>query len=356
MEPAPSRTTEVTVRGTLIVVGIVAPTLLIAWIAYRIADVLLLIFGAILLAVLLERVAAIVGRWTGWSRGACLGLTILTLVSMIVGMGWFLGSEIVAQFDELAQSLDESVRSVERLLRETVWGRWLVSQANVNASLEEAVSSRSGWLRGIGSIFSSTIGFFGGLIVFAFLALYLSISPEVYRRGMVRLFPINARPRADQIMKELGEVLSSWLGGRFLTMSIVGVLTAIGLWFLNIPLVAPLSVIAFALSFVPYIGPIASAVPAVLIATTASGGLQSAAHVAVLYLLIQLLESYLIQPLVQRRAVGVPPAMLLAFQVVAGVLLGIPGVILATPLLVAGQLLVKRVYLEDVLGEQKVGE
>jgi predicted PurR-regulated permease PerM len=147
----------------------------------------------------------------------------------------------------------------------------------------------------------------------------------------------------------LGRVLRWWLVGRFVSMAIVGAVTATGLWLIGIPSPLALGLIAALLEFVPYIGPIFAAAPALLVALVL--GPTELAYVALLYGVVQVLESYFINPLVQERAVSILPAALITAQVIMGVLAGPTGVVLATPLAVSTIVLIQMLYIEDVLGD-----
>jgi predicted PurR-regulated permease PerM len=133
-------------------------------------------------------------------------------------------------------------------------------------------------------------------------------------------------------------------------MAVVGVATTAGLWLLGVPFALALGVVAFVLDFVPYIGPILSAVPAILVAMTL--GPMEALYVGLLYFGVQSLESYLLTPLVQQRAVQLPPALTILSQVLLGLLLGGFGLALATPLTAVGVVLVRELYVEDVLEDR----
>ncbi len=154
-------------------------------------------------------------------------------------------------------------------------------------------------------------------------------------------------------MDTVGYTLYWWFLGRLINMAIIGVLTAIGLWALGIPLVLPLSIIAFVLDFIPFFGPVLSAIPAILIAFP-NGGASSALYVVILYVAIQSCESYLIQPLIQSRAVELPPVLTIVGQLFAGTILGAVGVAFATPLTVASMVLVKMLYVEEMLDDHSI--
>jgi predicted PurR-regulated permease PerM len=150
-------------------------------------------------------------------------------------------------------------------------------------------------------------------------------------------------------MYVVGRALRWWFVGRLTSMAILGTLTALGLWFLGMKAALLLGVLAGLLSFVPYLGPILSAIPALLIATLDPS--VSLVSVALLYAGIQFFESYLITPLVQERAVSIPPVVLISAQAIMGVLSGIIGILLATPLAVTTIVLVQTLYVEERLGD-----
>lgn len=336
------------VGRVLIVLGLASVFVIAGALLYSAPDVFLLVFAAILFAVLLDTAADFLGRGLSIPRWLALLAVCLLFIALIVGGGWLLGTQFADQFNQLAQTLQSSWARVQSHLREYQWGRQMLE----GTFLGDLVSNPSAFLSRITGLVSTALSGLTSLIIILILGVYLAASPAMYRNGVISLFPIKARPRAGQVLDAAGDTLRWWLLGRLVTMTVVGLLTAVGLWLLNIPLVLPLAIIAFLFAFVPYLGPILSAVPAILVGMTASGGAINGLYVALLYIGIQSLESYLIQPLVERRAVSMPPALLLTSQVLLGVLLGTMGIILASPLAAVGLLLVKKAYVEDTLGDR----
>jgi predicted PurR-regulated permease PerM len=155
-----------------------------------------------------------------------------------------------------------------------------------------------------------------------------------------------------EVLDAIGHVLQRWLVGQLVLMAIVGTITWIGLALLGVPFALPLALFAGLSEFVPYVGPIVAAIPAVLVGF--AEGPHLALWVAGLYIAVQSIESYVLTPLIQQRAVYLPPALLLFSQVVLGVTAGPLGVIVATPLAAAGLVAVNKLYVEDVLGDKSV--
>ncbi len=161
--------------------------------------------------------------------------------------------------------------------------------------------------------------------------------------------PLEKRARAREVFIAIGRALRWWIVGRAFSMIAVGVLTMMGLFIIGLPLAPALSIIAGLLTFVPYIGPLFSAIPAILVALVE--GPLVIVYVIIVYIIVQQLENHLITPLVQKRAVSIPPVVLLTAQLLIGILFGLFGVLLATPLAIVSIILVQMLYIEDVLGE-----
>ena len=157
------------------------------------------------------------------------------------------------------------------------------------------------------------------------------------------------RTRMAAILDELHDSLRGWLMGTLVLMIIVGTMTTVGLWTLGIPQPLALGIIAFFLEFVPYVGPILAAIPAILIA--AGVGSREVLFVVLLYWAIQSIEGYVLSPLIYQRSIEIPPMLTIGAQVVLGTLLGVVGVIFATPLTACAMVLVQRLYIEDALGD-----
>ncbi len=189
-------------------------------------------------------------------------------------------------------------------------------------------------------------------MVVCFVGLYLALDTGLNKRGFVRLFPPGYRARATQILDELGRVLGWWLIGRGISMAATGILTGLGLWLLGIPLALTLALLAAVLTFVPYVGAIVSAIPALLLGLVHSPTM--VLYVAILYVVVQLVEGYLLTPLIQQETVALPPALTIASLVLFGALFGPLGLMLGTPLAAVGLVLVRMAYVEDVLEQGDV--
>ena len=338
--PLDSRGDGAFVRRVLIVAAVVVLALL----AWLLVDVLLLVFGAVLVAVLLRALAAPIARRTPLSDGWALAAATLGLVAVLALASWLFGAEVRAQIAELGGRLPEAWRGFEERLGATDLGDRLVSRAQDAAP--DAGSVVSG-LAGVVSAFASGLT---DLLLIVFGGLYLAAQPGLYRQGVLLLLPAGStRERLARALEASAEALRRWLLGQLVAMVFLFVLTGLGLWALGVPAALALALLAGLAQFVPLLGPIVAAVPALLIAL--SEGWQLALWTLLLYVAIQQIESNLLTPLVQRQTVSLPPALTLFAVVGFGLLFGPLGVLFATPLAVVAFVAVKQLWVRDALGE-----
>ena len=333
----------------LIAVGIVVAWAAVVYLIWRISQMLLVVFAAILVAVLLDGLARLVSDYTRLPQTLCLGLVVVVIVAGLLLAIVLAGPAVTDQISQLSERIPEAASRLKEMLAQSPWGRMLLERAPRPETLVPSATDILGQLSGV-------FGVLTNLVVIVLIGLYLAISPSTYVSGLVRLLPKPARARGNEVLGYLGHSLRWWLVGRFSAMAAVGVLTTIGLEFIHMPLALGLGIIAGVLSFVPYIGPIASVIPAVLIALVE--GPAMAFYVVVVYSVVQFLEGNIITPLIQRRVISLPPAILLAAQVLMGVLFGLFGILLATPLAVVIIIAIQMLYVQDVLGDsvQLLGE
>lgn len=199
----------------------------------------------------------------------------------------------------------------------------------------------------LGKIFSTGFGMLTSMAVVFFVGLFLAVNPQLYFHGVVQLFPYAARPKAEDVMQKMGARLFSWLGGRLLTMLITGAGTGIGLWLLGVPMAGTVGVVTALLTFVPNIGAVLALLLAMMLAL--SQGPATLVWVVALYCVLQLVESNILTPLIQQQKTSIPPALLISFQLLVGVLTGFLGLMVATPLLAASMVLIQEVWVKQVI-------
>jgi predicted PurR-regulated permease PerM len=338
--------TERVLSTIAIVVFIV---LLILLVVFAI-NALLLIFGAILFAIFLRGLADLLAEKTGLGKGLSLAVVGLSLVAVFGGAIYLLAPDIADQVKELRNELPRSIDTLRGKLEKYNWGQAILQQIPAPAEIVNGGAENGNAIAQVGKFFSSTISVFLKFVVFVLLSVYLAAEPQLYINGFVRLFPPKRRERAREVLNAIGETLRWWLVGKFCSMIIIGILTTVGLWALGVPLFLTLGLFAAVTSFIPNFGPIIAVIPASLIAL--ANNPITALYVFPLYYFIQVVESYLITPNIERHTVRLPPGATISTQLILSVLIGGQGLILATPLVAAAMVLVKMLYVEDVLGDK----
>jgi predicted PurR-regulated permease PerM len=327
--------TTTAARGYVGRVVIAVAVVLIVATLVHLREIVVLVFGSIVVAVALRRGARPLRRWIANERRAVVVFASGTLTALGLGV-WLLGQPIGDEFESLRRALPAALGALERWLDSHAPGRWLL--AAWPGVQEQLDLSRLAGLAG------SAAGAFGAAVLMLVVGLYLALDPTLYRRGAVQLLPPAVRPRVERALLDAGEAISRWLLGQACVMLAVGLLTAVGLMLIGMPLALPLGIVAGLLEFVPYFGTFAASALVVLLALTE--GPQQAAYAALVCIAVQQFEGYVLQPLVQRRAVALPPALGLVAVLAFGLLFGPIGLVFAVPIAVAAMVMIQRLYIQ----------
>lgn len=334
-------------------------TVLLLLLVYFTFDVLLLVFSAVLLAILLRGLADMLGRWVPLSDGIRVMIVSAFLLAVLAGAIVGLAPSIADQGQHLREELPRSFDAARQYIMQFGWGRAIIEQLPDLNTIWDNIAS-SGMLSRVGGVFTSTIGAVGNVVIVILLGIYFAIEPLYYARGFTKLFPVAKRERVWEVLGGINEMLRWWLVGKAGSMLFIGVLTWIALSILGVPLALTLGLIAGLFSFIPNFGPILAAIPAVLIAFIESP--MMAVYVIAIYVGVQIVEGNIVTPIIERETVELPPGLTVVFQLALSVLVGGLGLVLATPLLAMIMVIIQMVYVEDVLGdretdvEEKIGE
>lgn len=336
---------EVAFLRRVLIVAAVVLLLLAMW---QIRYALLLAFGGVVVAAMLLAAAAPLERHAGLSRTWSLAL-VGVLICLGLGLaGMLVGSEVTAQVGQLWSRLPEAVSAFEDRFDVDLPSMEGVQRAEQGpAGLDTSlIGTLAGHAATAGRIFLDAAS---ALVVAVVGGFFLASNPSLYRRGVEKLLPREQHARADEALVASGRALRLWLGAQLISMTIVGTLAGLGTWMLGLPSPLALGLFAGLAGFVPLIGAVAGAVPALLLALAEGGN--AFLWTGLLFLGIQQLESNMILPLVEKHMVSMPPALMLFAVVAVGLLFGLPGVILAAPITVVAFVLVKMLYVRETLGQ-----
>ncbi|MCC7335046.1 MAG: AI-2E family transporter [Pirellulaceae bacterium] len=379
-------------------VAILATVLVLA------TDFILLIFLGILLGVFLTTMSRLFARRIPLGYEWNLAIVTTLFLVAIVGSLFLLGAKIESRLDNLSQNLDSATEKLNGLLakhplaRNTLQrlpyvGQIIDDSQNDDQSAEPKPSSDSSdsrsdskstaladnddakradkkssdsslsipsvaksvagsALKVLQSMMTTTLGLLANIGLIFFVGLFLAVSPELYRDGFAKLFPIARRQRVVEVMNAIGDSLFSWLTGRFISMAVTGGGTGFVLFFLGVPMAITLGVITGLLTFIPNIGGILALGLSMLMALPQ--GPMTVLWVVIAYSILQLFESNILTPIVMQQKTSIPPALLLSFQVIVGALTGFLGLMVATPVLAASLVVVKQVWIHDTLKDHSV--
>jgi predicted PurR-regulated permease PerM len=306
-------------------------------------SVFLLILAGALIAIFFRGLSGLIGRKTKWKQGICLAVSIMSTLLLVIGLFWLIGSKLQDQITELSDRIPAMVDNAKAKLSESPIGKKIVDKVSSRESMKRAQGLAS-------TFFKSTFGLFGDMYVILFIGIFFTVSPGIYKKGIIKLIPEKGQAKGADILNKLGENLKKWLKGKIFAMFVVMVLTAIGLAILGMPLWLVLAIIAGILNFIPNFGPLIAMIPAVLVAFMQ--GPTTAIIVAAMYMVIQVLESNFITPMVQQKLISIPPALIISAQLLISPLTGGWGLVLATPLMLIVMILVQELYIKNGINQQ----
>ncbi|MET0270834.1 MAG: AI-2E family transporter [Sphingomonas sp.] len=306
----------------------------LALLAWRLHDVFLLVFAALLVAVVLHAAADGLCRLLPMRKGIAIAIAGLLIAGVLAAAGTLFGQEVKTQISGLGETLPDA------------WTRFVgwVGENRVQSVLD-AVSPDGST---VASMAQSAVGVlttaFSGLMLAVLGGIYFAVSPGEYRKGMLAMLPSRARDPIDAATRETGRALRNWLLGQLVSMVTTFAAVFIGLSLIGVPSALALAIVAGLLEFIPLVGPFLGAVPALLIALTVS--FETTLWTAGFFVVWQQIEGNALAPIVMRYAVSIPPAVTLFALFLFGGLFGIIGILLGGPLTVAAWVLVKRLWVD----------
>ncbi|HEY9506953.1 MAG TPA: AI-2E family transporter [Gemmatimonadales bacterium] len=320
-------------------------------------------------------------------RGLGAALIVLLVLGALTGVGFLAAPQIGEQMGEIRRQIPEAIDRVEQWLQrrgggvaqiieaapdtrsgtvgseadttkqegagrgDTDGGQQPGQQGSGEVDLRQSLNQQlAGAARHFFAFFSSTVSVLGGLILLLFVAIFVASDPGMYHRGLMHLFPHPARERAGEVLSKTATTLRRWLLMQMIAMLVIGGVTTVTLLLLGIKGAIALGIIAGLLEFVPYVGPILSAVPAVGMALV--DGPEKVIWVIIAYTAIQQIEGLVLQPMLMKEGLDLPPVVTILGQALFSLVFGFMGLLLAVPLLASVMVPVKLLYVRDVVGDE----
>lgn len=335
------------IASSVVIILLTCSVFFISWYAI---DVFLLTFAAILLSIFLRSLNNLIQKVIYLHDSLSMSLVLGLVISIFTLMAFFMSPIISEQIHNLSKDIPSALDKVNQILHST-FNLAPLSSLYQMMSENNLLPQGKNILNQATSLFSTTFGFLGSVFVFLIMGIFLAFDPYTYKEGFISLFPPSKQKKIGKIIDSILDILQKWIIVKMFSMVIVGVFTTIGLWLLSIPMALTLGILAAILTFIPNIGPILAAIPAILVAFIQSP--ISAIYVISLYIAIQALESSIITPLIQKKMISQPPALVIFSQLIMGLLTGFLGLSLATPLLAALSVIIKKAYIENNAHENK---
>lgn len=326
------------VPGRLSKLLMVAFLLALIWLLF---DIILLILAAVLIAVALRLGAEPFQRYLKVPSPVALTLSGLLILVVVAGTFYLFGTRITAEMADVVHRVETAAGHISSELQGSSIGRTFLAKVH-GASIPLAST--------LENILNLSIRSIEAVIFTVIAGIYLAAQPTLYRDGLLKLFPHRYRSQIGEAVDDVLRALRLWLLGQLIQMALIGLLSCVAAWAIGLTSPFVLGLIAAVAEFIPYLGPLLAAIPAILVAMTLS--VDAMIWTVVAYLLIHQIEGNLIVPLVQRRMVFIAPAVILLAIMAITFLFGGLTVVMAAPVTVVISVLISKLYVHDTLGDE----
>jgi predicted PurR-regulated permease PerM len=314
---------------TAVIVGVVALGALLATLLVLAGQIFLFGFLGILFAVIFDTLARPLVRRFHMKRRYAFALVVAAVFLAAGSIAFFAGEQIVSQVDELTAKSSEAYMKLKQQAQSLPppigGGNGAASQSGTPPDAPTVVA-------GAVKVAGALTGILSGVLLTVLMSLFFGFAPEEYVEAGIRLLPERWQSRAASLAEATHADLKQWLFGQLTTMGIIGAFVFVGLLIVGVKLAPLLGLITALCNFVPYIGPLVSPIPAIFTVLGEDAGKLPA--VIGVYVAAEFLESWVVTPLIQKKRSHIPPALLLFFQALMGIIAGPLGIVVSTPLLV----------------------
>ncbi len=320
-----------------IVGGILSLILVVLLLFKTLFSILLLALAGVLMAIYFHGCAGLLKKWLHLPSKLAVFVSVLLNFILLVGFFWFVGARLQQQVAQLSETLPRTIDNAKQWLQQYPAGQKMLDYLNTSGDSGKTMSVAK-------QFFSSSFGILSDVYIILLVGLFFTASPLVYKKGIVKLLPPKAKDQGENLLDKIHKVLKDWIKGQLFGFIFIAVLSGIGLWIIGMPLILTLALIAGLMNFIPNFGPIIALVPALLLALMQ--GTTTALIVICLYTGIQIVQSAVTQPLIQKKMVSLPPALIIFGQVAMGLLGGFWGVLLATPVIAILMTVINNLYVK----------
>jgi putative permease len=292
--------------------------------AVYISQALLVIFGAMVFASMLDGGTRLLGRWVRLGRAWRLGIVLVAIVGFFVWLGYFAGSQITREAAELPEIVEQQSA---RLLAWLDNRGFAIGHDDIRGIFSQLMSGVGTVTRAIGGVF----GALSTLFLIVIIGIYVAMEPRLYERGVAWMLPQNKRQDFYVTISKMAFTMRRLMAGRLVGMVFEGLFTYIMLAVYGVPMAALLAIITGLLAFIPNLGALIAGALMVLVGF--SGGVDMGLYTILVYFLVQTFDGYVVIPLIAKKTVDLAPALVLGAQLIMGLLFGVLGLFLADPLL-----------------------
>ncbi len=309
-------------KRAIVWVGVVGAVVLIVFLSQP----LLLIFGGVVFAAMLDGGTRLLGRIVPIGRSWRLLIVVLAVIAFLGWVVYFTGSTLADQVEALRVTVTMQVRRVIAFAN----AQHLLDGGFDGGQATEIGKQVMGSIGRVTSAVSTVVGAITSGVMIVVIGVFLAIEPRLYERGVAWMFPVDHRLQLYATLTDMGHTLRRLMAGRLLGMAVEGV----GVWILlavgGVPMAALLGVLTGLFAFLPNIGSIISGVLIILVGF--SGGSDMGFYALGVYLAVQMVDGYLIVPTVAKRSVDLAPALILGAQLLFGAAFGLLGLMFADPI------------------------
>jgi predicted PurR-regulated permease PerM len=284
---------------------------------------LLIIFGGLVFASMLDGGVRLLGRVLPIGRGWRLAIVVLATVAFLIAVMYMTGVQITAQAEQLRVTLEVQAN------RFTAWLSSLgimPGRSDLGGIAQQAMGSVGRLTSAVSSAFGALTTFFMILVI----GLFVAMEPRIYDRGLQWMVPVRQRAGFAAMMSDMAHTMRRLLAGRLIGMVAEGVLTWLALMLVGVPMALLLGIITGILAFIPNIGAFISGL--LMVAVGFSAGYDTGLYAIFVYFAVQTFDGYVLLPYVARKTVDMPPALTLSSQILASTLFGLLGLALADPM------------------------